>query len=456
MTHTYSIVGLGKLGSSMAAAIASRGHKVIGVDVDERAVQAIEAGLAPVQETGLQELIKANRGRLRATASFDQAIAGSDVTFVVVPTPSDSLGAFRLDQVTSALQSIGRAIAKKHEYHVVVITSTVLPGSTRRELLPVLEKASGKRSGTNISLCYSPEFIALGSVVRDFLHPDFTLIGELDTRGGAVLERCYADIMVNAAPCCRMAVENAELTKLAVNSFITTKIAFANMLADLCGRTPGADVDVVSNAVGLDSRIGRRYLTGGLGFGGPCFPRDNAALAFVARQLGAPALLPEATSRANDLWAETLLNRIHGLIAPGATVAVLGLAYKPYSGVLEESQGLFLAQQLSRRGLHVVAHDVLAGSAVRAAVDGSVRLADTPKECVAAADAVLVTLPDPSFATLGPADFRQRPVTVVDCWRILQRQLMGQPGFRYVAVGRAEQDYCPKPDDKGFMGVESP
>ncbi len=439
MTITYSVVGLGKLGAGMAAAIASRGYRVIGVDVNASAVEAIEAGRAPVQETGLQELIEANQGRLRATMSFEHAIAGSDVTFVVVPTPSDQEGAFSLNYVIPAVRSIGKALAPKPGYHLVVITSTVLPGSTREQILPTLEGSSRKRCGANIGLCYSPEFIALGSVVRDFLHPDFTLIGEVEPGGGDLLERCYADILLNSPPCRRMGIENAELTKLAVNSFITTKIAFANMLADLCDRMPGGDVDVVTNAIGLDSRIGGRYLTGGLGFGGPCFPRDNAALAFVARRLGARAPLPQATRLANDLWGKTLLDRIHQLITPGAEVAVLGLAYKLGSGVTEESQGLFLAHELTRRGFNVVAHDPLAVNQPRAIRNGTLRLAASPQECVATADAALITLPDPTFASLVPSDFGRRPVTVIDCWRSVQSVFMSQPGIRYIGVGHGEQ-----------------
>lgn len=292
---TYSVIGLGKLGASMAAAIASRGFDVIGVDINQQAVDLLNAGHAPVQETNLEELVAANKMRLRATMSHSEAILHSDVSFVIVPTPSDERGAFSLQYAKWAFQAIGRALAEKSSYHNIILTSTVLPGSTRHGLLPILEEESGKVCGKDFGLCYSPEFIALGSIIHDFLNPDFTLVGEFDERAGSNLEACYAEIMENNAPCKRMSMENAELAKVSLNAFITTKITFANMLADLCERIPGGDVDIVTDALGSDERIGHKYLKGALGYGGPCFPRDNVALGFIARALGSKANLAETT-----------------------------------------------------------------------------------------------------------------------------------------------------------------
>src|SRR5262245_21634319 len=214
VSKRFSIVGLGKLGASMAAAIASKGHHVVGVDVNHRAVDAVNQGRAPVQETGLQDLIAANRDRLRATLSHEEAIRNSELTFVIVPTPSDERGAFLLQYAAYAFREIGKALAGKKERHTVGVTSTVLPGATRYGLLPGLERHSGKKGGVDFGLCYSPEFIALGSVIRDFLHPDFLLLGELDAASGQHLEDCYRDIMPQVTPVRRMTLENAELAKI--------------------------------------------------------------------------------------------------------------------------------------------------------------------------------------------------------------------------------------------------
>jgi UDPglucose 6-dehydrogenase len=425
----------------MAAAIASRGFPVIGVDVVQYSVDKLNAGVAPVQETDLQAMISSNRERLRATTSHQEAIHESDVTFVIVPTPSDERGAFTLQYAQWAFREIGRGIATKPGYHLVVLTSTVLPGSTRFGLLPILEQESGKRCGPDFGLCYSPEFIALGSVIRDFLNPDFTLIGEVDERSGSMLEQAYAGVLANHPPCKRMSLENAELAKIAVNTFVTMKISFANMLADLCERLPGGDVDVVTDALGADTRIGRKYLTGALGYGGPCFPRDNVALSFLAGALGTQADLAQAADARNRLVAESVLHKVQAYISRGSTVAVLGLAYKPASVVVEESQGIHLAQAVSRAGARVVAYDPLAANSARTILPEVVIL-DSLADCLAQADVVLVTTPDPEFRQLSAEDFLRgkQQLTVVDFWRVLDRELAHHAAIHYIPVGRGLTD----------------
>jgi UDPglucose 6-dehydrogenase len=456
MINNYSVIGLGKLGASMAAAIASRGFNVIGVDVNQRAVDAVNAGHTPVQETGLEELIAANKQRLRATLNHPEAVLNSDVSFVIVPTPSDERGAFSLQYAAWAFREMGKALAQKQSYHLIVLTSTVLPGSTRYGLLPILERASGKKCGADFGLCYSPEFIALGSVIRDFLNPDFNLVGEFDARSGGLLEECYAHIMANQPPCMRMSIENAELTKISVNTYVTTKITFANMLADLCERIPGGDIDVVTNALGFDRRIGHPYLKGGLGYGGPCFPRDNVALGFIARELGMRAGLAEITDQTNRALPATIVKRLQTIIPKGATIAVLGLAYKPFSHVIEESQGMMLAKLLADTGARVIAYDPLAAEGAKTDLAYHALVLDSLKECLAEADCVLITTPDPAFKSLKAADFGSKPVTVVDFWRILDKELTGKPNIRYIPFGRSTDDQASKSRLKELWGDKVP
>lgn len=432
---SVSIVGLGKLGASMVAAIASRGGEVIGVDVNPDAVAAVGAGRAPVQETDLDATLAANRARIRATLDVAEAVHGSTITFVIVPTPSDARGAFAFGAAARAFDEIGAALRTKDAYHLVVLTSTVLPGTTRQALLPVLERASGKTAGRDFGVCYSPEFIALGSVIRDFLNPDFTLIGEIDARAGDVLESYYAQIMVNHAPARRMSLENAELAKISVNSFVTMKITFANMLAALCEAIPGADVDVVTHAIGSDRRIGARYLTGGLGYGGPCFPRDNVALAFLARSLGAPALGPEATDAANALIPSRVVARLAPLVPAGGTVGLLGLAYKPASHVIECAQGVALADACLGRGFRVVAFDPLVSSL---APREGLAIAASAAEAVAAADVAVIATPDAAFLAIDWAgELARRPsLAILDAWRLLRERIPAEAAERYHVLGR--------------------
>jgi UDPglucose 6-dehydrogenase len=437
-----SVIGLGKLGGSMAGCLASRGFNVIGVDVSPKAVDALNEGRAPVQETGLDDLIRSNRARLRGSLSHEEAIGNSDLSFVIVPTPSDERGAFSLQYAAYAFEAIGKALAKHDRYHTVVLTSTVLPGSTRFGLVPILEKFSGKRCGRDFGVCYSPEFIALGTVIRDFLNPDFFLIGEFDERSGAALESVLTRVALNNAPTRRMSIENAELSKIALNSYVTLKISYANMLAELCESIPGGNIDVVSDAIGMDKRIGRRYLTGGFGFGGPCFPRDNVALNFLGNHLDAPTQLLKVNDDFNRGIAPRFVEKLMPYLQDGSTVAVLGLAYKPLSYVIEESPGIYLCSVLAGRGLRVIGYDPLAGEEARVALRYHALVADSLAECIKDATTILVTTTDEVYRALEPNDLlgKKKSVTVVDFWRCMPESVQRHPAIRYIPAGRCMDD----------------
>ncbi|MDR1857624.1 MAG: nucleotide sugar dehydrogenase [Desulfovibrio sp.] len=432
-----SVVGLGKLGASMAAAMAVQGLHVIGVDTCGQTVDAVNRGRAPVRETGLDEAMAGCGDRLRATMDMAEAVLHSGVTFVVVPTPSDERGAFSLDFAAACFEAMGKALKGKEGYHAIALTSTVLPGSTRHGLLPVLERASGRKCGRDFGLCYNPAFVALGSVIRDFLAPDFHLIGQFDERSGDAVAAILRRVGSNLAPMRRTTLENAELAKIAVNGFITLKISFGNLLAELCQGVPGGDVDAVSEIVGADGRIGRRCLTGGLGFGGPCFPRDNAALAFLGRQVGADTGVLAANDAGNRARGRRLLASLAGRIPASGKAAVLGLAYKPQTHVTEDSAGLALCMTLRDAGYIVAGYDPLAGEEA-SKILGKSAVAPSLGACVADADLVVVATPDPAFAALraemlGGVDGR---ACVVDCWRILNRSVQTAGNVDYVPAGR--------------------
>ena len=409
----------------------------MGVDVNSSTVDAINEGRAPVVEPQLQELIAACRPRLHATTDFGQAVLGSDISFIIVPTPSDKSGGFSIRYAEQAAREIGRALRHKQDYHLVALTSTVLPGSTEYGILPALEEESGKKCGRDFGLCYNPEFIALGSVIHDLLNPDFVLIGESDERAGAMLEQWYQGYCDNHPPVARMNLVNAELAKISVNTFVTMKITFANLLAAICEELPGADVDTVSAALGLDSRIGRRYLTGGLGYGGPCFPRDNQALAHMAQTVGAPTGLAESTDRMNQALLARQLERVHALLRPGMRVGILGLAYKPNTNVIEDSQGLALAQSLSENGNVVAVYDPLAMDNARSVLKDRVQYMNSGMECIRNSDVVVITTPAEEFRALEAGDFprRQNKIIVLDCWRILASALRDCAWVDYCALG---------------------
>lgn len=437
-----SVVGLGKLGAPLAGCFASRGFPTIAVDLDPVKVQAISNKTAWGYEPGLQELLHATDGRLIATHDYKKAISESVVTFVVVPTPSDETGTLSLDEMIRALIEVGVALRGKRDFHLVVIVSTVMPGAIQRDLVPVLEAQSGKKCGVEFGLCYSPEFIALGSVIRDLLQPDFILIGESDPRSGRMLADLYDGFCENASPVARMNFVNAELAKLAINSYLTTKISFANLLARLCERLPGGDVEAVTSAMGLDSRIGGKYLTGAIAFGGPCFPRDNLAFAALARSVGAPGTLPEATEAFNQQQLFWLAGLVKTLLPRNGRAGILGLAYKPNSAVVEESAGLRLAQALLSKGLPVAVYDPAAMSEAQNALlpanqrPAEITFAASAAECVQLSDVVICATPWEEFKELAVADFvgDGHLRTLIDCWRLLGH-LSGHDKLSYVPLG---------------------
>lgn len=418
-----SIIGLGKLGAPMAAVMAHKGHTVVGVDVNPAYVTAIQQGDAPVNEPGLADMIQANRARLSATTDCEEAVLATEATFIIVPTPSSPDGTFSLRYVMSVAEKIASALRRKRGWHLVVLSSTVMPGSTGGHLLPFLEDFSGKRCSEDFGLCYNPEFIALGSVIRDMLNPDMILIGESDPRSGDLLESLYQGVCESNPRIQRMNYVNAELTKLSVNTFVTTKISYANMLAQVCETLPGADVDVVTSAIGCDSRIGQKYLKGAMGYGGPCFPRDNVAFSALARANGVPALLAEATDQMNRRQVPRLAELILSRLPEDGTVGILGLSYKPDTDVIEESQGLELAKRLLAAAVKVAVYDPAAMVNARSQLAGNLSFARSAGECARQADVLAITTPWAEFARLSAADLKtgSRKPFVLDCWRVLRR-----------------------------------
>jgi UDPglucose 6-dehydrogenase len=439
-----ALVGLGKLGAPLAAVLASKGNEVLGIDVNPVAVQLVNEGRTPVVEPGVQALISESHDRLSATTDL-AAAADAEVTILLVPTPSDERGAFTNAYVLAAIADIGRGLAMRDDYHVVVVASTVMPGSCNGEIRTALERESNRRVGETLGLCYSPEFIALGNVIRDLLEPDMVLIGESDPRAGDVLERLYSGVCENDPPFRRMNLVNAELTKIAVNTYVTMKISYANALADMCERLPGSDVEDVTDALGLDSRIGSKYLRGAIAYGGPCFPRDNKAFAVLARDLGTEPMLAEATDAVNVAQTDRLARIVQSRLRPGKVVGILGLAYKPDTTVIEESPGIALARLLGdEAGYEVNVYDPVALDAALEVLGGGVHGCVSIADLLERSDVVVIATPWPEFAAL-PVDALERRgdrLVVIDCWRLLSDETHAE-AIDIVRLGQALEESSP-------------
>jgi UDPglucose 6-dehydrogenase len=355
--QNVSVFGLGKLGSCIAATFAARGFNVTGIDIDPEKVKRVNAGLPPVEEPLLAETITQGRSRLHATLAVREAVA-TDVSFFIPPSPSLPDGSFSNEFLLRAMQPLAKALRDAGKKgHLFVSSSTTTPGACDTVLIPMLEKETGWKCGPDFGFCYNPRFIALGNVVNGLLNPDLVLIGESHSEYGEALEAAGHKYNRNQPNVARMSIISAELTKISLNSYITLKISFTNQLRMIAEQFPKADIHAMLDALGSDTRIGRKYLRAGLSYGGPCFPRDNRLLAYAARQIGLQAPLAEAADRVNELTKENLLTRVQELATSQETVVVLGLSYKPDTYITEESAGLFLAQNLKRQGCHVLVHD---------------------------------------------------------------------------------------------------
>lgn len=436
---SLSVIGIGKLGLPLAAYYAHRGCRVIGVDVNKATVEAVNAGQSPIFEPGLQDLLKNHQGRLTATTDVKFAVEKSEITFILVPTPSEKHGGFSTKFAEEAAHNIGLALKDKRDFHIVVLTSTVMPGVTETVIKPILERASGKKCGVDFGLCYNPEFIALGSVIKDLAAPDAVLIGESDKKSGDLLAAVYKKVCTNDPPVARMTPHSAELAKLALNVFVTTKISLANTFAEICEQLPGGDIDDVTKFLGLDSRIGSKYLKGGLGFGGPCFPRDNLAFIYLAKQLNKPAWLQDATHRVNHHQNE----RICGLIEQklggfkNKTVSILGITYKPNTDVVEASASLETAKELLKHGASLRIYDPVGNNNARRVLGTEkVIYATSVVECLKGTQLCILATPWDEFKALIPEDFiaaMEKPI-LLDCWRFFDRQKFADK-IGYFALG---------------------
>ena len=430
-----SVIGLGKLGLPLATVLASSGFDVVGADLSERLVDAVNRRDIKTPEPGLADLLASiDASKLTATTDIQDAVLRTGATFLIVPTPSDEDHRFSLRFVESACREIAQALARKSAYHLVVITSTVMPGATGSIIAPLLENESGKRLGAGFGVCYSPEFIALGQALDGMTKPAFLLIGQSDQDAGDALLRIYGGMYRTLPPVARMSLESAELAKLSVNTFVTTKISYANMIAAVCEQLPGADAAHVLGAVGLDPRIGTSYLKPGLGYGGPCFPRDNLALIAAASSVGREMPLARATNDLNEQQASRLAEKVIAAAGSNGSVGILGLSYKPNTDVIECSQGIQIAEYLASRGVAVTVHDPVAMPNAAAVFGDSIEFAESTRDCVKDADVVVIATAWDEFKRLTQDDLKQPLSSVVlfDCWDMFDQSRFGPSVRRWV------------------------
>jgi UDPglucose 6-dehydrogenase len=437
LIEKLSVIGLGKIGLPMAVLFASKGFKVIGVDINPSVVRSLNEGNCPIYEPGVPELLRKCRASLMATDDYRFAVENSEASFIVVPTPSEESGTFSTKYVEAAGGKIAENLREKDDFHLIVLVSTVLPGATAH-LKELIEKVSGKKCGVDFGLCYSPESIALGNVLRGLSNPDMVLVGESDPKSGELLSEIYRRVCENNPPIVRTNFWNAELGKILLNSYITMKISFANMMAEMCEKSFG-DVDVVSHILGLDSRVGRKYLSGGLAFGGPCFPRDNRAVAYFARTIGANAKLAEVTHEINLYHNRRVVEFIRQKLGKlkDKRIAILGLTYKPDTDVVEESASLEIAKSLLEEGAILSVYDPVGMRNAEKVLGSKVRYARSVEDSLRNAELCILVTPWEEFKNLDAEIFLEnmKEPVLLDCWRIFKNNPDFRGKLKYFALG---------------------
>ncbi|HKX07401.1 MAG TPA: nucleotide sugar dehydrogenase [Stellaceae bacterium] len=422
-TDRVSVVGLGKLGLSLAASLALRGFDVLGIDADQHVIEMVQAGIAPVGEPGLSEALRVTVGEsLRITSSTEAAVEHGDVTFVLVPSPGREDGRLCSEPLVNALQSLSRALAiKRSERHVLVIGTTTQPGTIDREIVPLVERTLGVPVGDAVDVSYNPELVALGATLDGFQRPDFVLIGESHASAGDEVERIQRKLTRNNPPIHRMSIISAEIAKLALNAYLALKISYANLLSQISAQLPGAEIDKITAAIGADRRVGDKYLRAGKGYGGPCLPRDTLAFRRFSEGLGSAGELLSAVERINEgqtiLLTEAVLDCVAR--APARRVGILGLSFKEGTPIVVGSIGAELVKRLVKADVRVIGHDALVPASVGIELGAAIEFANHAATCVASAPVVVLLNRDPSYMDAVLNYRGAEPRSVVDCWGML-------------------------------------
>ena len=442
---SISVVGVGYVGLCTAVGFASKGYKVIAVEVDADKAAKINQGVPPFHEPGLPEKLEASvtNGNLVCLVNqTDKAVQETDLTYVAVGTPSKLDGSIDLKYIESAAHNIGKAIKKKDAYHITIIKSTVVPGTTQNVVKPILEKESGKECGVGFGLCMNPEFLRQGSAFQDTINADRVVIGSFDKRSGDVLESlCRNFYSARVPPIIRTTLSTAELIKYASNAMLATKISFINTIANICEKIPGADVKTVALAMGMDKRIGPLFLDAGLGYGGSCFPKDVKALIACAKATGYnPELLDsvENVNHTQPLKAVQLAKELLGSLK-AKNIAILGLAFKPDTDDMREARVVPIVNQLLAEGANVTAYDPVATEVAKSIFQIKIHYATSAVECLKNADAAILVTEWEEFKKLTPEDFTKnmkQPI-LVDGRRIYDPETYGEK-LKFAAIGLGE------------------
>src|SRR6195952_2587857 len=430
-----AMVGSGYVGLVSGTCFADFGHEVVCIDKDPAKIDALKAGRIPIFEPGLEALVadNARQGRLTFTTEMREAVAGADAVFIAVGTPSRRGDGFAdLTYVYAAAREIAAALSG----YTVVVTKSTVPVGTGDEVGRIIRETAPE---AEVAVVSNPEFLREGAAIADFKRPDRIVIGADDPRAAQVMSEVYRPLYLNQAPLLVTGRRTAELTKYAANAFLATKITFINEIADLCEQV-GADVQDVARGIGLDNRIGSKFLHAGPGFGGSCFPKDTMALIKTAQDHEAPIRIVEAVAAVNEQRKRAMARkgiRACGGNVRGKTIALLGLTFKPNTDDMRDAPSLSIISALQDCGASIRAYDPEGMEHARRMVDG-ITFAQDAYSCVEGADALVIVTEWDAFRALDPARIKAllRSPVLVDLRNIYPPAELTRRGFSYEGVGR--------------------
>jgi len=430
-----AMIGSGYVGLVSGACLADFGHDVTCVDKDEQKIEALRRGHIPIFEPGLEELVAKNirEGRLNFTVDVAEPVRTAEAVFIAVGTPSRrGDGHADLSYVFGA----AREIAAATEGFTVVVTKSTVPIGTGDEVERVIRETN---PAAEVAVVSNPEFLREGAAIGDFKRPDRIVIGTEDERARAVMTEVYRPLYLNQAPLLFTDRRTSELIKYAANAFLAMKITFINEIADLCEHV-GGNVQEVARGVGLDNRIGPKFLHAGPGYGGSCFPKDTLALVKTAQDHGSPLRLIETTVAVNDVRKRAMARKVIGALdgdVRGRTIAILGLTFKPNTDDMREAPSLAIIRALQDAGARIQAYDPEGLENAETMLEG-VAYAGGPYDCAAGADALVIVTEWDQFRALDfprLRDLMRRPV-LVDLRNIYRHEEVTRHGFRYLSIGR--------------------
>jgi len=429
-----TMIGAGYVGLVSGVCFADFGHQVTCMDLDQAKIDALKSGVMPIYEPGLKELVDKNTGgnRLHFTTDLDEAVAGADAIFIAVGTPSRrGDGHADLSYVYAAADNIAKAI----EGYTVIVTKSTVPVGTGDEVEAIIRKA---RPDAEFAVVSNPEFLREGAAISDFKRPDRIVIGTTDARAREVMTEIYRPLFLNQSPLLFTDRRTSEVIKYAANAFLAMKITFINEMADLC-EAVGGNVQEVARGIGLDNRIGSKFLHAGPGYGGSCFPKDTKALARTAQEAGTPLKLIETTIAVNEARKKAMAQRVIkacGGDVSGKTIAILGLTFKPNTDDMRDAPSLDIIPALQAAGAAIRAHDPEGMEHARTMLD-NVHFCTDPYDCAKQAEALVIVTEWDAYRAL---DFKRLKSTVatpriIDLRNIYRRSDILRTGFDYYGIG---------------------